>query len=118
MSKVQYVNHKIMKALYIESLGLGQLFQRGSNSGELLLRDCIKERGKNQSKTIVKSYHADFTFDEISDRSESEIPTTGGNFIIGCKQAEAMRINATFSTPYARDQWLESAFKLIEENET
>ena len=117
MSKVQYFNHKTVKAIF-EAPELDVFIRREVNSGVLLLRDCVRERGKNQSKTTIKTYHVDFTFDEITDSLENEIPKSGSNFIITNEQAEAPQINASFSTPYEREQFLKSTFKLIESNET
>ena len=118
MSNVQYFNHITMKALLLESSELSSFLPLECNSGVLLLRDCTRERGKNQSKTIVNSYHADFTFNEILDSLENRILNNCGDFIIKNEQAEAPQINASFSTTDERDEWLKNTFKLIETNET
>ena len=118
MSKVQYFNHKTMKALFIGIIGLDEFIKRKGNLGELLLRDCIRERGKNKKKIQTKTFHADFTFEEIPERLENETPKSDSNFIIKGMQAEAPQVNASFSTPQEREQWLNNTFKLIDNDET
>ena len=114
MSKVEYKNRKVLRAEYIENSVHAIFTPLAGNIGSLELRNCIRERGKGQKKSITKSYQAIFTLDQIEDNSG--IPTDKDRYTIGYDQQEPFQIKADFPTAFERSEWLDKSFKMREEN--
>jgi len=108
MSKEIYKNRHKIKAKDIAS----------TKSGELLIQDREKVRGKNIKEKHIFSFDAIFTFDDPLICEESEVPIGGGYFISEDGKAEVTQLIGRFKNEDERSNWLLTTFGVRDNNAT